>query len=154
MKVRLDERSLVTLTFLAGAAGALALATRMGPVARRVPIVVAAVTTGLLLRQAWVDLGGRRAEAQAEADPARRAREAALLGSLAALVALLWAFGPAPAVTLFVLLYLRALGREGWPAALAFAAGIGVTLHAVFGTLLGLRLYDGRVALWLTGHWR
>ena len=144
MRPRLDERAAVTLAFLGVALLFLGFTLRLGPVARRVPLVVACATVALLAVLAARDLGTLRA--RGGDGGSLLPRELSLGATLLLLAALVAVVGAVPAVTLVILLYLRLFGRERWRSAATFAAATGIVAHALFAQLLGLRVYDG--ALW------
>lgn len=117
-----------------------------------IPQIVLTATLILLSWQAvrdWLAARGAAAEPAGPEPPARRAREWAAVGWIAALLLAAWGLGVVAGCTLFCLAWLRWHARERWPACLAFAAGLGLALWLIFALLLGAALHPGLLWRWL-----
>ncbi|MHB8836526.1 MAG: hypothetical protein ACYC9Y_12595 [Candidatus Methylomirabilia bacterium] len=149
MKPRLDERALLTLALTACAGAFALLSLTLGPVARRVPLVVGSGTFALLIYQCWAEIARGAAAPESDRGPRRRERELAMLATILVLAVLVALAGPAPAAGLYVLFHLRVLGGEAWGTALAFAGGFLVLTTALLRSVLQVRLCEGPLWTWL-----
>jgi hypothetical protein len=171
------ERVLFTLVLLTGIAVLTHQMLELGPIARRVPLVVAVPTLVLLGIQLLLDLVdggiGRRAPREATelykvvgvpektrsalaASPAgvsdkyQPARvELVTFAWLLLLPALILLLGVLVATPAFTLLYLRVGARERWLLSLGMAAVIGSLPYGLFRILLSVPLYKGQLWAWL-----
>jgi Tripartite tricarboxylate transporter TctB family len=115
--------------------------------ARLLPLVVTAALLGLAAAHL---LGGSPAGAPSPApaaEPRHLGSGAAVVGALAAYVALLPALGFLLGTAALILALTRLLGHYAWPRALAMAAGLALAAHVVFVVWLGMPLPRGLLGL-------
>jgi hypothetical protein len=160
---------------LAATAAVIAASVSLGPVARRMPLVVALPTLLLLALelarlirhapardaeapppQPSAQCGGGAslsAGASAKAEAPRIARrqtsERVMFGWIGILLALVVAAGMAAGVPLFLLAYMRLHFGESWRASLGLSGCVALLLTAGLQYLLGLPLHPGVIAGWL-----
>lgn len=118
----------------------------LGPVARRMPLVVAIPTLLLLARELAREMRRDREDA---GRPSRHASERALFLWIGGLLALILVAGMAAGVPLFLLAYMRRHFHESWRASLALAGTFAILLVAVLQYLLGVPLHPGLIGGWL-----
>ena len=116
----------------------------LGPVARRMPLVVAVPTLVLLALELARDMRRPRA-----GSPQRQASERVLFLWIACLLALVLLAGMAAGIPLFLLAYMRVHFRESWRASLLLSGAMAVMLGVGLQYLLGMPLHPGLVAGWL-----
>jgi len=149
----------------------------LSPNARRVPLVVAIPTLGLLVIQLLMDLvpslaplrrrlektdvfgieSHRETSQQATSrqldQPAEGGmiikREFIVISWIFLLLVSIYLFGFLYAVPIFMLFYLRERLRENRQLSLAVSIGTWAILYGVFLLLLGVQLYEGRLWQWL-----
>lgn len=155
------EAIAVTAAMLAATSCVIAWSVPLGPVARRMPLVVAIATWLLLVvelaREIRLARQGRGSSAFADASgdaealpiPRRPSSERAMFGWIGILLALMVVAGMAAGVPLFLLAYMRVHFRESWRAALLLSGAVAVLLSAGLQYLLGLPLHAGVIAGWL-----
>ena len=125
------ERAIVTMVISAMVAGAAVSSLSLGPAARRMPLVVALPTLGLLLFE-WI-----RARRDAT-PPGQRPLEPVIVSWLAALVALTVVLGVLAGPPLVLGAFLRVRSRERWRVALGMAAAFAAVVFVVFHLVLDL----------------
>jgi hypothetical protein len=165
----LKANTFLTLLFAGFAVLIITTSLELGVVARRVPLAVAVPTLVLLMYQTFVDTvsaAGRRLSqppaalekrpcrqapnSQAEEDaPDRGLTERGMVASISLFAIALYLLGPYPAVPLYVLLHLKILGKERWFAAVGTAMAVLGLTYVVFGVLLDVQLYEGRLLHWV-----
>jgi hypothetical protein len=126
------ERAIVTLAISVIVAAAAVSSLSLGPAARRMPLVVALPTLGLLLFE-WI---------RARRDPATpsgpRPLEPIIVGWLAVLVTLTVVLGVLAGPPLVLAAFLRLRSRERWRVALGMAAAFAAVVFVVFHLVLDL----------------
>lgn len=165
----LKANALLMLLFAAFAALIITASFGLGEVARRVPLAVAVPTLVLLLYQAIVETApaagrrllrprtvlergpcdrapGSRAEEEA---PDRGFAERGMVASLSLFAIALYLLGLYAAVPLYILFHLKILGREKWLTAAGTAMAVLGLTYVVFGVLLDVHLYEGRLLHWV-----
>ena len=168
---RRSQENLVVLVFLGLFIGVIVLSLDFGPRARMIPLPLASLGVILALIQlVWQNFGSTDAlrmdmirvdkpqglPSPAETDAARdpktraaepsRARRAGAYGIVAALLALILAFGTLPAVFVFTLGYFL-LTRYCTPLrAFVYAAVLTGAIHLLFFVLLEINPYHGLLA--------
>ena len=148
---RVRESVAVAAVLMAFAAAAAAFSLGLSPRARLAPLIVAVVTLILLGVEAAASTSGRRlasggdrtGAAQSAPAPNESAREGAMLGWLAVLLALLFVLGMAIALPAYLFLYLRLRAGQSRRFALAFALVLWIVLSLGMQMLLGVRLHEG-----------
>ena len=147
------ETTVVTGAMLVIVVLVLTASLPLGPVARRMPLVVAIPTLLLLAlelaRQTRDPDGGASAKAEAPRTSRRRTSERAMFGWIGILLALVVVVGMAAGVPLFLLAYMRVDFRESWRASLLLPGAMAVMLAIGLQYLLGVPLHPGLIAGWL-----
>jgi hypothetical protein len=153
---RRREAIIVAGAMLAATGWVIVASAALGPVARRMPLVVAIPTLLLLaleLGREWRlarDRGGAEAAHHGAPPTSRRqSSERAMLGWLGILLALVVVAGMAAGVPLFLLAYMRVHFRESWRAALGLSGCVAILMTVGLEYLLGLPLHPGVIAGWL-----
>lgn len=72
-------------------------------------------------------------------------REISMLLWIALLFLLLWLVGFLYTIPLYMILFIRARSREGWPLAIGMALGSWAFLHFLFVQFLKIQLYPGLI---------
>ncbi|HFD15655.1 MAG TPA: hypothetical protein ENJ38_05045 [Rhodospirillales bacterium] len=139
-------RAAFTLFLLLLVAAFAFAATRLSAPARLAPLAVAPPTLALLL----LELGRDLRRARRTPRPAAGTRPLPVLGQIAALVLLVWAFGAALAIPAVVALQLRLVGRTS--ALGAVGGGLLMLLAVTLARLAGVHLPEGAIAAWLAGR--
>ena len=143
------EAILVAGAMLAATASVIAASVALGPVARRMPLLVAIPTLLLLAFELGGELRLARGPREAPRIPRRRSSERAMFGWIGMLLALVVVAGMAAGVPLFLLAYMRVHFRESWRASLGLSGGVAILLAAGLQYLLGLPLHPGVIAGWI-----
>jgi len=126
------ERAIVTMGISLLVAAAAVSSLWLGPAARRMPLVVALPTLGLLLVE-WIR-GRRDVASSAE----RRPLEPVIVGWLAGLVTLTVVLGVLAGPPLVLAGYLRFRSHERWRVALGMAAVFAALVFVVFHVILDI----------------
>ena len=157
------EAAVVTGVMLLGVIGVIVGSLPLGPVASRMPRVVAVPTLLLLALELGRQLRLARdargaslsAEASAKAEVPRISRrqssERAMFGWIGILLALVAVAGMSAGVPLFLLAYMRVHFHESWRASLLLSGTVALLLTAGLQYLLGLPLHAGLFAGWVEG---
>jgi hypothetical protein len=156
------EAIVIAGAMLAATAWVIAASASLGPVARRMPLVVALSTLLLLVLELVREVrleavsGGAAstsAEASATAEVQRISRghssERVMFSWIGVLLALIVLVGMRAGVPLFLLAYMRVHFRESWRASLLLSGCIAILLTAGLEYLLGLPLHPGAITGWL-----
>jgi hypothetical protein len=138
------EAFVVTAVLAALVALAMISTISLGPVARRMPLLVAVPTFLLLL----VELV-RRGPSTSLPTPDRAPAERRLFAWVGGLLALVIVCGMTAGVPLFLVASARRLFGERWMPALAMALAMAVVLAGGLEYGLGIRLYPGIAGRWL-----
>jgi hypothetical protein len=142
---RSREAMAVAVVLTSLAAFAIVSALSLGPVARRMPLVVAVPTLALLVVEI---VRIRRSGADAEAQPRGR-DERRLFAWIGGLLLLVLALGISAGVPAFLLAFVRGRFGERWRTAIAMALAMAVLLFAGLEQGLGIRLHTGLAGSWL-----
>jgi hypothetical protein len=124
---------------------AIASAPSLGPVARRMPLVVACPTLILLV----VELVRLRRSGRTSGESAAARGERRLFAWVGGLLMVVLALGMTIGVPAFLLASVRWLFNERWRTAVTMAVGMAVVLFAGLEQGLGIRLYPGLATPWL-----
>jgi hypothetical protein len=139
------EPMIVAAALAALVALAIVSTPSLGPVARRMPLVVACPTLVLLV----AELVRLRRSGRARGEPAAAAGERRVFAWLGGLLMLVLALGMTVGVPVFLVASVRWLFNDRWRTALAMAVLMGVVLFVGLEQGLGIRLYPGLARQWL-----
>lgn len=130
---------LVTLAFVVAAFA-------YPPKARLLPLVVGGPALALMVYQVATNLVSKGDSKEPLAEDARR-RQGTILLWIAVLAIVVYILGLTLGVGIFLLAFLRWVGRRGWALSAAVALGGSVLVYGLFGQVLHYPLYAGLVGL-------
>jgi hypothetical protein len=138
---------LFALAILVVTVGAAVLALSLNPIARRMPLMVAAYTLVCLAGYFFFELRSRQAGGgQGEASPFA-ATDRRMLGWILAFLGLVMTLGLIPGVAVFTILFSRYESRSSWRESLVFGVGLSLAIWLTFSVALNESLYAGVLEL-------
>ena len=161
--MRASPSLLLSVLVMVASGGAVFLAMAWPWKAALFPLAIGIPVFLLAAAELCVTAFGRPAPADAQpvdfvpsqhADRAvARRRTLAVFGWLVGFTLLIVALGFSPAVPLFVLLYVRIAGDEGWVRSLMLSLVAGACVHGLFARLLDVPFPEGWVLTGLRALW-